>query len=156
MMSVIYFRRAGGGGFGRIAFTRTLHRSGLIRLREYREMPAAAKNRVDLTFRAFADPIRLRVLNLLQDGELCVCDLVEVLKLPQPTVSRHLSYLRRSRLVRVRQERSWNFYELAPARTTFHMKMLDCLLSCYPAVPEMARDRERSRQLRNRGGCCPT
>ena len=50
-------------------------------------MPAAAKNRVDLTFRAFADPIRLRILNLIRDGELCVCDLVEVLKLP-PDASR--------------------------------------------------------------------
>ena len=118
-------------------------------------MPAAAKNRVDRAFRAFADPIRLRVLNLLQDGELCVCDLVEVLKLPQPTVSRHLSYLRRSRLVRMRQERSWNFYELAPARSMFHSKLLECLATCYADVPAMARDRARSRRLRSRGGCCP-
>jgi ArsR family transcriptional regulator, arsenate/arsenite/antimonite-responsive transcriptional repressor len=102
-------------------------------------MPLAVKNGVDLTFRAFADPIRLRILTLLQDGELCVCDLVEVLKLPQPTVSRHLSYLRRAGLVRVRQEQSWNFYELATARSTFHAKMLECLVTCYADVPEMAR-----------------
>jgi ArsR family transcriptional regulator len=118
-------------------------------------MPLAVKNRVDLIFRAFADPIRLRILNLIQDGELCVCDLVEVLKLPQPTVSRHLSYLRRAGLVRVRQEHSWNFYELAPARGAFHTKMLECLSTCYSDVPEMAQDRGRSRQLRSRGGCCP-
>ena len=119
-------------------------------------MPAAAKNRVDLMFRAFADPIRLRILNLIQDGELCVCDLVAVLKLPQPTVSRHLSYLRRAGLVRVRQERSWNFYELAPARSAFHTKILECLATCYTDVPEMTHDRTRSSQLRKRGGCCPT
>jgi len=118
-------------------------------------MPAAARNRVDLTFRAFADPIRLRILNLIQDGELCVCDLVEVLKLPQPTVSRHLSYLRRAGLVRVREERSWNFYELAPARSAFHTKMLECLATCYADVPEMTQDRKRSQALRSRGGCCP-
>jgi ArsR family transcriptional regulator len=118
-------------------------------------MPAAAKNRVDLMFRAFADPIRLRILNVIQDGELCVCDLVEVLKLPQPTVSRHLSYLRRAGLVKARQQRSWNFYELVPARSVFHSKMLDCLTSCYSAVPEMTQDRARSRTLRGRGGCCP-
>jgi ArsR family transcriptional regulator len=88
-------------------------------------MPAPARNRVDLMFRAFADPIRLRILNVVQDGELCVCDLVGVLRLPQPTVSRHLSYLRKAGLVKVRQERSWNFYELAPARSTFHARMLD-------------------------------
>lgn len=119
-------------------------------------MPAAATSRVDLTFRAFADPIRLRILNLIQDGELCVCDLVEVLKLPQPTVSRHLSYLRRAGLVKVRQERSWNFYALAPARSAFNAKMLECLASCYVDVPEMTHDRARSRKLRDRGGCCPT
>lgn len=119
-------------------------------------MPLAAKNRVDLTFRAFADPIRLRILNLVQGGELCVCDLVAVLKLPQPTVSRHLSYLRRAGLVRVRQDRSWNFYQLAPARSTFHKKMLECLVTCYADVPEMAQDRSRAQQVRRRGGCCPT
>jgi ArsR family transcriptional regulator, arsenate/arsenite/antimonite-responsive transcriptional repressor len=118
-------------------------------------MPAAAKNPVDLTFRAFADPTRLRILNLIQDGELCVCDLVAVLDLPQPTVSRHLSYLRRAGLVRARQERSWNFYELAPARTPFHSKMLECLATCYVDVPEMTQDRARARKLRSRGGCCP-
>jgi ArsR family transcriptional regulator len=119
-------------------------------------MPAAAKNRVDLVFRAFADPIRLRLLNLMQEGELCVCDLVEVLKLPQPTVSRHLSYLRRAGLVNVRRERSWSFYRLAPARSAFHIKMLECLSTCYVDVPEMTHDRVRSRKLRSNGGCCET
>ena len=118
-------------------------------------MPAAARNRIDLTFRAFADPIRLRILNLIQDGELCVCDLVDVLKVPQPTVSRHLAYLRRACLVRVRQDRSWNFYELTPARTAFHAKMLECLAACYGSVPEMTHDRARAHALRQRGGCCP-
>jgi ArsR family transcriptional regulator len=76
--------------------------------------------------------------------------------LPQPTVSRHLSYLRKAGLVKVRQERSWNFYELAPARSTFHARMLDCLASCYVDVPEMTEDRQRSRSIRSKGGCSPT
>ena len=49
-------------------------------------MPAAAKTHVDLMFRAFSDPIRLRILSPVQPGELCVCDLVEILRLPQPTI----------------------------------------------------------------------
>jgi ArsR family transcriptional regulator len=117
-------------------------------------MPAAPKNKVDLMLRAFADPIRLRVLNVLQDGELCVCDLVAVLNLPQPTVSRHLSYLRRAGVVRMRQERSWNFYALAPARGAFHAKLLECLATCYADVRGLTQDRSRSRKLRSRGGCC--
>lgn len=106
-------------------------------------------------FRAFSDPIRLRILNLLQAGELCVCDLVDVLQLPQPTISRHLSYLRRAGLVTARRERSWNFYALAKARSTFHGKLLDCLASCFRDVPEMTRDAKRVRQNQKRGGCCP-
>ena len=117
-------------------------------------MPAAAKNRVDLMFRAFADPVRLRILNLIQDGELCVCDLVAVLHLPQPTVSRHLSYLRRAALVTVREEQSWNFYELAPARSTVHAKMLECLASCGEDVAGLETDRRHARQLRQTGNRC--
>ena len=44
-------------------------------------------------FKAFADPVRLRLLNLLAEGEVCVCHLHEALDLPQSTVSRHLAYL---------------------------------------------------------------
>ena len=119
-------------------------------------MPSAAKTHVDLMFRAFSDPIRLRILSLVQPGELCVCDLVEILRLPQPTISRHLSYLRRAGLVKVRQQRSWNYYELVPARSAFHTKLLECIGSCFRDVPEMAADAKRAQAVRKRGGCCPT
>ena len=57
------------------------------------------------TFKALSDPIRLRIVFLLQaEGELCVCDLMAVLKLPQSTVSRHLAYLKRSCWVDIRRE----------------------------------------------------
>ena len=118
-------------------------------------MPTPASNPVDLMFRAFADPIRLRILHLLREGELCVCDLVAILEAPQPTVSRHLSYLRRAGLVKARQERSWNFYVLAPAKKTFHKKLLECLGACFLDVPELEADATRARGIRARGGCCP-
>ncbi len=53
----------------------------------------------DLLFRAFADRTRLRILHMLANGELCVCDIVGVLEVPQPKTSRHLAYLRRAGLV---------------------------------------------------------
>lgn len=118
-------------------------------------MPLPPKTTVDLMFRAFSDPIRLRILHLVAESELCVCDLVEVLGLPQPTVSRHLSYLRKAGLVSAREERSWNFYRLTPARTTFHRKLLDCLGTCFNDVPELSKDSQRAKRLRARGGCCP-
>jgi ArsR family transcriptional regulator len=117
-------------------------------------MTTAVATRADLLFRAFADPIRLRILRLLRPGELCVCDLVEVLKLPQPTISRHLSYLRRADLVSVREEASWNYYALAPARSTLQAKLLECVESTSREIPEMAADERRARLVRKQGGRC--
>ena len=54
---------------------------------------------IDLMFRAFSDRTRLRILHILQGGELCVGDLVEILLAPQPRVSRHLASLRKAHLV---------------------------------------------------------
>ncbi len=107
------------------------------------------KNPVDLMFRAFSDRTRLRILHLLGAGELCVCDIVRVLELPQPTVSRHLAYLRRAGLVTARKEGLWSHYALAAAKDGFHRKLLECLACCFQDVPELARDARRLR----RSGC---
>jgi ArsR family transcriptional regulator, arsenate/arsenite/antimonite-responsive transcriptional repressor len=117
-------------------------------------MPLPPKSKADMMFRAFSDPIRLRILHLVRGQELCVCDLVEILRLPQPTVSRHLSYLRKAGLVDAREERSWNFYRLTPAKTSLHEKLLDCLGSCFGDVPELSADTKRARRVLKRGGCC--
>ncbi len=72
-------------------------------------------------FKAFADPVRLRLLNLLTDDrEVCVCHLHEALELPQPTVSRHLAYLRKSGLVVGRKEGLWVHYRLAKPGSSLH------------------------------------
>ena len=116
-----------------------------------------AKPRVDLMFRAFSDPTRLRVLHLLRGGELCVCDLVAVLGAPQPTVSRHLAYLRRAGLVMARREGQWGYYRLAPAGGAFHAKLLECLAHCFTEVPRLAADAARLRRTACRpggGACC--
>lgn len=113
----------------------------------------APKCRVDVMFRAFSDRTRLRILNLLRDGEKCVCDLQAVLKVPQPKVSRHLAYLRRTGLVTARKQGLWSYYALAPALSPFHAKLLDCLGCCFRDVPELARDAQRIGRVRSRG-CC--
>lgn len=66
------------------------------------------------TFKCLSDPIRLRILLLLQEeGELCVCDLMAVLKLPQSTVSRHLAYLKRCGWLDDRREGVWMYYAIS-------------------------------------------
>jgi len=116
---------------------------------------AVSKNSSDLVFRAFSDSTRVRLLYLLRDGELCVGDLVTILKIPQPTASRHLAYLRRAGLVVARNEGSWMLYALAPARSKFHRKLLECLAHCFDEVPELEADTMRAKKLRKSGGCCP-
>lgn len=114
---------------------------------------ASLTTRVDRMFRAFSDRTRLRILNLLKPGELCVCDLVRVLDVPQPKVSRHLAYLRKAGLVTGRRDGLWMYYALAPARNEFHDKLMECLACCFGDVPELSRDLKRL----NRGrtpSCC--
>lgn len=106
----------------------------------------------DRLFRAFADRTRLRILNLLTAGELCVCDLVNVLDVPQPTASRHLGYLRRAGLVVVRKENQWSFYRLAPTAGPLHRTLLECIQMCCNEMPELARDTKRLRG--NTRSCC--
>ena len=112
--------------------------------------------KVDLLFRAFSDRTRLRLLHLLSGGELCVCDLVEVLGVPQPKVSRHLAYLRRAGLVRARREGLWMYYRLAEASGAFHGKLLECVGCCFREVPELRRDGEKlgRRRMKCGEGCC--
>ena len=91
----------------------------------------AALDESTRTLKAFADPVRLRLLNLLsEDREVCVCHLHEALELPQPTVSRHLAYLRKSGLVTGRKEGLWVHYRLARSRSGLGRILLGCLGSC--------------------------
>src|SRR4051794_9371556 len=82
-------------------------------------------------FKAFADPVRLRLLNLLsEDREVCVCHLHEALELPQPTVSRHLAYLRKSGLVSGRKDGLWVHYRLARSKSGLPRILVGCLGTC--------------------------
>jgi ArsR family transcriptional regulator len=125
-------------------------------------MVVAKQDKVDVMFRAFSDRTRLRLLHLLRGGETCVCDLVDVLGVPQPKVSRHLAYLRRAGLVTARREGMWMHYQLAPATSEFHKSLLSCLACCFKSVPELAKDARKLAGTRRCGpeagvgdaGCC--
>lgn len=63
-------------------------------------------------FQALGDTTRLRLLNLMEEQEVCVCYLVEILGGPQPKVSRHLAYLRNAGIVSARREGKWMHYRI--------------------------------------------
>src|SRR5262245_22831699 len=93
--------------------------------------------------KAFSDPVRLRLLNLLGAGEVCVCHLHSALELPQPTVSRHLAYLRKRGLVVGRKDGFWVYYRLAKPASELHRNLLECVGTCLGDIEIMRKDRER-------------
>lgn len=90
-------------------------------------------------FQALGDRTRLRLLNLVADGEVCVCFFVEALSEPQPKISRHLGVLREAGLVAARRDGKWVQY-----RATFPEELaalFENVIANLRADPEMARDR---------------
>jgi len=104
-------------------------------------------------FRAFADETRLRILHLLSHGELCVCDIMEVLGSKQPKVSRHLSYLKHAGLVIDRKNGLWKHYSLLKPNAKFHHGLIKCLDVCFSEVDILKKDLKALRQLKRRAAC---
>lgn len=109
-------------------------------------MPAAPLTFVltdlDGLFKGFADPTRIRILSALAAGELCVCDIVDILGLPQPTVSRHLAYLRRMGLVDAARESRLAHYRLAEPEHPVHANLIACVRSCFRGIKSLDRERK--------------
>ena len=112
-------------------------------------------------YQCLCDQTRLRILNLLNGGELCVCQIQEILDEPQVKVSKHLAYLRAHGLVVARREANWMVYGL-PARPSGELAAnLACLQDCAREDPVFRADAARLRRLRGRIGldrprCCTT
>ncbi len=111
------------------------------------------KNRLDEILKAAADPTRLRLLNLLRLGSICVCDLQSVLGIPQPTVSRHLAALRHAGLVKDVRKGMRIVYSLTPAVSTEIDALHNLLDRCCPEDPVMREDFVRFRDAVATGKC---
>ncbi len=76
------------------------------------------------TIKALADPTRLKIVYLLRSGELCVCDIMEVLEKPQATVSHHLNILKNAGFLKWRKEGVWTHYRLSNSKIPDNLKEL--------------------------------
>lgn len=106
---------------------------------------------LETLFAALADRTRLRLLNLMSDGEVCVCFFVEVLDEPQPKISRHLSFLRRAGLVTARREAKWMHYSIAKPKHPTAERIFQYTLDALRTDPDMQRDRAALSKA-----CCST
>jgi ArsR family transcriptional regulator len=100
-------------------------------------------------FAALADPTRLRLLNLMDGREVCVCYFVEILKQGQPKISRHLAYLRNVGIVSARREGKWMHYSIERPDDARAASILDVTLMSFKADKEMQADLARLGQA-----CC--
>ena len=93
-----------------------------------------------LLFAALADRTRLRLLNLMDGREVCVCYFVEILRQSQPKISRHLAYLRRAGIVAARREGKWMHYKIVAPTRAGAARILRETLSVLRQDAEMQRD----------------
>jgi len=105
--------------------------------------------------KAASHPLRLRVLALLSSGELCVCQVAEVLQVPQSSVSEALRELRRAGFVQERKEGRWVFVSLVPQSEV--SPVLKGILAEAMPLAEVQRDRDRAAEVKTLGipaVCC--
>jgi ArsR family transcriptional regulator len=98
---------------------------------------------MELFFRALADRTRLRLLNLMGNDEVCVCFFVEILKVNQPKVSRHLAYLRRAGVVAARREGTWMHYRIVEPMHEDAARIFRDVRIMLARDPAMRKDRDK-------------
>lgn len=108
---------------------------------------------VETVFKALGDANRLRIVNLLLHGELCVCDIQYVLENSQPNISRHLAYLKRCEMVLDRRDGYRVFYRLANAKTADKRRLFDFLRVLFEGEKQLRQDTERLKEAIASGSC---
>src|SRR5256885_15018222 len=106
---------------------------------------------LEALFQALADRTRLRLLNLMSRGAVCVCFFVEVLEEPQPKISRHLAYLRSAGLVRTTRDGKWVSYAIVPPENATAREAFEAVMN---AIKD-DRDFQRDRAILSRACCSP-
>jgi ArsR family transcriptional regulator len=104
---------------------------------------------IELLFKALADSTRLRLINLIGEDEVCVCFFVEVLKINQPKISRHLAYLRRAGVVAARREGKWIHYRIVEPPDSHAANIFREVRTWLKNEPVMKSDRARLEKI-----CC--
>ena len=97
----------------------------------------------ELFFSALADRTRLRLLNLLRDGEVCVCFFAGTLATNNPKISRHLAYLKRAGLVSSRRDGKWMHYSVQRPKDATAAAVFDATMKMLSTDREMEADRKR-------------
>jgi ArsR family transcriptional regulator len=112
-------------------------------------------------YQCLCDETRLRILNLLTRGPLCVCHLQDLLGESQVKISKHLAYLKEKGVVEVRRHQNWMIYALPAAPSAELAANLKCLQDCVQTEPVFRKDAAKLKKmlpevewLAKASGCC--
>lgn len=98
----------------------------------------------EIVSKAVADPSRVRILKLLESGELCVCQITTVMDLATPTISKHLAALKSAGLIQQRRDGRWVFYRIAERDLIpYAQRFLELVKEALEDDPTVAADRRR-------------
>jgi ArsR family transcriptional regulator len=103
-------------------------------------------------YKCFCDETRLRILNLLAQGPLCVCHFQEILQLDQVPISKHLAYLREHGMVESRRHAQWMIYSLPARRGTDLDLQLRCLQDCVQSNEVFRNDLKQLKKVQGECG----
>ena len=106
----------------------------------------------EAVMKAVSDPTRVRILKILESGEICVCQIIAVIQLSQPTISNHLFLLKSVGLIKDRKDKKWVLYSLdRKGADGYAGRVLRNLRGWLNDDPLIERDRERTALARNLG-----
>ncbi len=106
-------------------------------------------------FRILGDETRLRAVALMAEaGEVCVCELVHALELPQPKISRHMAAMRDAGLVVPRRDAQWVFYDLDPALPDWQQDVIAATVKGIRTEAVVINDRKRLKSMNDRPVRC--
>ena len=114
--------------------------------------PVLQSSQLIQIYQCFCDETRLRILNVLSRGPLCVCHLQELLGESQVKVSKHLGFLKGKGLVEVERHQNWMIYSLPAKRTAELDANLQCLQDCVQSHPIFKSDLRRLAAMRPKTG----
>lgn len=104
-------------------------------------------------FRALADETRWRIVHLVKDRALCVCELADILEMPQSSVSSHVQIIRKAGLLESERCGKWTYFRIHQG----HLRLLSEIISSLPDDLDHKSDQSKAKErLADRANsCCP-
>lgn len=111
------------------------------------------KNSALSFFRALGEVTRWRILRLVMDRALCVCELADILEMPQSSVSSHVQIIRKAGLLESERCGKWTYFRIH----SHHFSLLNQIMKNFPENPEHKADLKKAKaRLKDReNSCCP-